>query len=420
MIILKKVIVVNKKQEEMNEFLVFDKIPLEEIKIGMTVSYSQTITDADIKDFAGISGDRNPVHLDAEYAKNSRFEKRIAHGMMTASYFSALFGTKIPGKGCVYTYQSLKFKKPVYLGDTVTAIVEVKNVDLDKRRVLFQTLCKVKNKIVTDGEAELFVPMQFNKIMIKDKEELLKYKEQIFDLFEHSFNQIIDEKLWNWAYIDNPNGNPLVSLYFDKNKLVGHYAIIPVNLIRNKKNILGALSMTTMVNLSYRKYGIFISQANEVYSLAKELNYKFVFGFPNKKSVSGFKKRLKWTIEDDLYVAKLTKNELMSLSLNPSEDKITFNTINKKNMEWRLSKPNKTYIKKENNILKNFDENFDIVFDGGDYSSFKDNKYNILLNRDLDKFTDKKEFDYIFGYRLFDDTLEGIEFKKDLIMSDVF
>jgi acyl dehydratase len=420
MIILKKVIVVNRKQEEMNEFLVFDKIPLEEIKTGMTVSYSQTITDADIKAFAGISGDRNPVHLDEEYAKNSRFEKRIAHGMMTASYFSALFGTKIPGEGCVYTYQSLKFKKPVYLGDTVTAIVEVKNVDLDKRRVLFKTLCKVKNKIVTDGEAELFVPLQFNKIMIKDKEELLKYKEQIFDLFEHSFNQIIDEKLWNWAYIDNPNGNPLVSLYFDKNKLVGHYAIIPVNLIMNKKNILGALSMTTMVNLSYRKYGIFITQANEVYSLAKELNYKFVFGFPNKKSAPGFKKRLKWTIEDDLYVAKLTKNELMSLPSNPSEDKITFNTVDEKNIKWRLSKPNKIYIKKENNILKNFDENFDIVFDGGDYSSLEDNKYNILLDRDLEKFTDKKEFDYIFGYRLFDDTLEGIEFKKDLIMSDVF
>lgn len=133
-------------------------IPIEEIEVGMTVSYSQTVTDADVKAFAGVSGDRNPVHLDGEYAESSRYKKRIAHGMMTASYFSALFGTKIPGEGCVYVSQSLKFKRPVYIGDTVVAIVEVTNVDQIKRRVFFRTTCKVKNKIVTDGEAELYVP----------------------------------------------------------------------------------------------------------------------------------------------------------------------------------------------------------------------------------------------------------------------
>ena len=142
----------------MNKSLVFNKIPLEEIEIGVCVSYSQTITDADIKAFAGISGDRNPVHLDENYAQNSKFKKRIAHCMMTASYFSALFGTKIPGEGCVYTHQSLNFKRPVYIGDTVVATVEVISVDLAKKRVFFRTTCKVKNKVVTDGEAELFVP----------------------------------------------------------------------------------------------------------------------------------------------------------------------------------------------------------------------------------------------------------------------
>ena len=142
----------------MNKSLVFNKIPLEEIEIGVCVSYSQTITDADIKAFAGISGDRNPVHLDENYAQNSKFKKRIAHGMMTASYFSALFGTKSPGEGCVYTHQSLNFKRPVYIGDTVVATVEVISVDLAKKRVFFRTTCKVKNKVVTDGEAELFVP----------------------------------------------------------------------------------------------------------------------------------------------------------------------------------------------------------------------------------------------------------------------
>ncbi|QKF58952.1 MaoC family dehydratase [Aliarcobacter lanthieri] len=138
--------------------LFFNNISIENIKIGMKASYSQTITDADIKSFAGVSGDRNPVHLDEEYAENSRYKKRIAHGMMTASFFSALFGTKIPGVGCVYVSQSLNFKRPVYVGDTVTAVVEVTQVDLYKNRVFFKTTCKVKNKIVTDGEAEIYIP----------------------------------------------------------------------------------------------------------------------------------------------------------------------------------------------------------------------------------------------------------------------
>lgn len=138
--------------------LVFNKIPIENITIGMSVSYSQTITDADIKAFAGISGDRNPVHLDENYANTSRYKKRIAHGLMTASYFSALFGTKIPGEGCVYVSQSLNFKRPVYIGDTVTATVEVTDVNLIRKRVFFKTTCTVKNKIVTDGQAELFIP----------------------------------------------------------------------------------------------------------------------------------------------------------------------------------------------------------------------------------------------------------------------
>ena len=142
----------------MSKSLVFNQVPLEEIEIGMEVSYSQTITDADIKAFSGISGDKNPVHMDDEYAKNSRYKKRIAHGMLSASFFSALFGTKIPGEGCVYVSQSLKFKRPVYLNDTVISSVIVTNVDLAKKRVFFQTICKVNNKIVIDGEAELFVP----------------------------------------------------------------------------------------------------------------------------------------------------------------------------------------------------------------------------------------------------------------------
>ena len=131
---------------------------VEEIKIGMTASYTQTITDADIKSFAGISGDHNPVHLSEDYAKKSRFKERIAHGLLTASFFSAIFGTKLPGEGCVYAGQNLQFKRPVYLGDTVIAKVTVTAVDILKKRVTFETVCTVKGKTVTTGTADIFIP----------------------------------------------------------------------------------------------------------------------------------------------------------------------------------------------------------------------------------------------------------------------
>ena len=131
---------------------------ISEIIIGMTASYSQTISDADVKAFAGISGDHNPVHLSEEYAKNSRFKNRIAHGLLTASFFSAIFGTKLPGEGCVYAGQNLQFKKPVYLGDTVVAKVTVIAIDVLKKRVTFETVCTVKNRVVTTGTAEIFIP----------------------------------------------------------------------------------------------------------------------------------------------------------------------------------------------------------------------------------------------------------------------
>jgi len=131
---------------------------IHDIKIGMTASYTQMITDNEIKSYAALSGDDNPVHMDEEYAANSRFGRRIAHGMISSGFFSQIFGKKIPGPGCVYVSQSLKFKRPVYLDDTVTATVVVTDVNHDKKIVTFDTFCKVKNKVVITGVAELFVP----------------------------------------------------------------------------------------------------------------------------------------------------------------------------------------------------------------------------------------------------------------------
>lgn len=134
------------------------ELSIDQIKVGMQVSYSHTVTDADVKAYAGLSGDNNPVHMSDEYAKNSRFKARIAHGLFSVGFFSALFGTRLPGPGCVYISQNLLFKAPVYLQDTVEAIVCVKAVNVRKRTVTFRTYCTVKGQLVIDGEAEIYIP----------------------------------------------------------------------------------------------------------------------------------------------------------------------------------------------------------------------------------------------------------------------
>ncbi|HVT52535.1 MAG TPA: MaoC family dehydratase [Dongiaceae bacterium] len=131
---------------------------LEEIDEGMTAVFSKTVTEADIVLFAGITGDTNPVHLDEEFAKPTMFKGRIAHGMLTAGFVSTVFGTKLPGPGCIYMSQTLKFKAPVRIGDTVKARVTVSTIDREKGRVTFATTCHVGEQIVLDGEAQLLVP----------------------------------------------------------------------------------------------------------------------------------------------------------------------------------------------------------------------------------------------------------------------
>jgi 3-hydroxybutyryl-CoA dehydratase len=131
---------------------------LEDMSVGMTEIYSRTVTETDIVLFCGISGDSNPVHLDEQFAKNTMFKGRIAHGMLTASFISTVLGTKLPGPGCIYISQNLKFKAPVRIGETVRARVTVAAVDQDRGRITVSTVCHVGDTQVIDGEAVLMVP----------------------------------------------------------------------------------------------------------------------------------------------------------------------------------------------------------------------------------------------------------------------
>ena len=133
-------------------------VPIEEINVGDSAEITKYMTLDMIKAFAAISEDFNPVHIDADYASKSRYKRQIIHGLMASSLFSGLFGTQLPGEGCVYKSQNIRFKRPIYVGDEVTAKIEVVNVDVNKKVISFTTRCFVNGKVMIDGESEIFIP----------------------------------------------------------------------------------------------------------------------------------------------------------------------------------------------------------------------------------------------------------------------
>ena len=134
----------------MNEQMGYD---IEDLEVGMTASFAKTITEADIVLFAGVSGDNNAVHVNEEFAATTRFGGRIAHGFLTASVISAAIANRLPGPGTVYLSQQLQFRAPVRPGQTVHATVTVNTIDVLKRRVTLDTVCRVGDAVVIDGQA---------------------------------------------------------------------------------------------------------------------------------------------------------------------------------------------------------------------------------------------------------------------------
>ncbi len=131
---------------------------IDELEIGQSASMSKTVTEADVVLFAGVTGDFNPAHVDEEYAKESMFKGRIAHGMMSAGFISAVLAMKLPGPGTIYLGQTLQFKAPVRIGDTVTATVTVSDINVEKKIVELNTVCTVSGKPVVKGDCTMMKP----------------------------------------------------------------------------------------------------------------------------------------------------------------------------------------------------------------------------------------------------------------------
>ena len=130
----------------------------EDLEVGMLASLKRVVSEQDINTFAEVTGDKNPVHLDAAYADKTMFKGRIAHGMLTAGFISAVFGMELPGPGAIYVSQTLNFRGPVRIGDEVITKVEIAELIPAKRRVRFSCQCSIAGKPVLEGEAILMVP----------------------------------------------------------------------------------------------------------------------------------------------------------------------------------------------------------------------------------------------------------------------
>ncbi len=135
---------------------------IDELEVGMSGSYTRTVTEADLVLFAGLSGDNNPVHINEEFASSTFAKGRIAHGLFLGGLISCVIGTRMPGPGAIYLGQDLRFQAPVRIGDTVKAVAAVREVDEERRRATLDTECYVRARTVVSGQAEVMLAAQYD------------------------------------------------------------------------------------------------------------------------------------------------------------------------------------------------------------------------------------------------------------------
>lgn len=200
---------------------------------------------------------------------------------------------------------------------------------------------------------------------VTSKKELLKHRLSIEALFFESFGKRPIGQVWDWAYMDNPNGEPIVSMCYDDCRLVGHYAIVPLPLSNRNVRKRTYISMTTMVAESHRKYGLFTQLAKENYRIAVEVGVDFVFGFPNTQSAPGFRNRLGWSLPDSDYVATVDKATLLTAAKSGSYDKSGILGLDMQDpiiRAWRLSRPGATYTFEHGLAIKHHQGAVDLLW----------------------------------------------------------
>lgn len=239
-------------------------------------------------------------------------------------------------------------------------------------------------------------------VHVRSKTDLLRHRSDIDRLFSDSFGQRSLGEVWDWAYLENPSGEPFVSLCFDGNALVGHYAIVPMPLANVALRRNSYISMTTMVAESHRKFGLFTTLAQETYKMAQDAHVDFVMGFPNSQSTPGFRKRLNWHLPEADYVATIDHETLINLvdrGYLDKKDKLSLALADARVRQWRLARPGGTYRWADGVAYKEHQGSLDLIWwqSAERLRSLPDTaSINLLVSTDsgLDR---QKAFDYQFG-----------------------
>lgn len=257
------------------------------------------------------------------------------------------------------------------------------------------------------------------------KQELQQHRPAIETLFYNSFGHRELGDVWDWAYLDNPNGEPIVSLCYQGDELVGHYAIVPMPLSSDTQRMNSYISMTTMVAESHRKFGLFTQLALATYEVATAGNIDFVFGFPNSQSTPGFRRRLNWVLPESDYVATIDKATLMT-----SARAGTFNKAGLFGLDlsdpiigrWRLSRPSADYRFEHGVAYKRHQNAIDLLW--WDSPESLDNlpenvSINVLVLASSG-LTPNRQFDYQFGGIGLKSTFDAAKINREMAISDLF
>lgn len=264
-------------------------------------------------------------------------------------------------------------------------------------------------------------------LTVSSKTDLVRHESAIESLFLSCFGDKLSLELWRWAYLDNPNGEPVATLCYDGDTLVGHYAAIPLSLTAAPEPVKAYLSMTTMVAATHRQHGLFVKLAQETYQLAHTRGIDCVIGFPNAMSTPGFRKRLEWDLPDSDFVATVTKPRLLELVaataiVTPSQHRVNF--ADEANRRWRLSKPGANYQWDDGLAYKSFDGGVDLMaFESTDQLARlpDDAKVNVLVPAGATAFEAHKAFDYQFGgIGIGGKPFDPARFARQMALSDVF
>lgn len=261
---------------------------------------------------------------------------------------------------------------------------------------------------------------------INSKAALLEHKFNIETLFLECFGDRLSLELWNWAYISNPNGEPLVSLCYDGERLVGHYAMVPLPVSGAAGTRNSYLSMTTMVASSHRQHGLFVKLAGVTYAQAVAQGVDFVMGFPNAMSTPGFRNKLGWDLPPADHVVKVDKSHLLDPAVRARlarQGRVGLDLMDETLRAWRLAKPGMRYVWGDGIAYKEFEGGVDLVYFASPdvLEQLPDGQpVTLLVPHDAGLFDQHKVFDYQFGGLSLKQGFVPGEIDRQMCLSDVF